>query len=129
MYDLALISFVYNYSTYYRLFQSNDAYDKGHGIDGGYGQLEGVVGFVVGHDEYAVGGGTGFDAFDECALIGIDDVDFVPLEKEVGHGYALAGNDVARGVFGIHAGAFDGYEEVGSLEYGDDVAFAFESHD
>lgn len=38
---------------------------------------------------------AGFDALDEGSLGSADDVDLVPLKKEVGEGYAAASHDIA----------------------------------
>ena len=58
---------------------------------------------VVGDDEDVVWGAAGLDALDERSLVGVDDIDLVPLEEEAGHGYSLAGHDVSGAVFGVHA--------------------------
>ena len=67
------------------LLEADHPDDEGYGIDGGYGQLEGVVLPVVGDDEDVVAVASGFDALDECPLVGVDDIHLVPLEEEAGH--------------------------------------------
>lgn len=107
------------------LFEAYDSYDECDGVDVFVGKFEGVVVCVVGDDEYVVLVAAGLDALNDCSLRGVEDVGFVPLEKEAGHGDALAGDDVAGDVCWCHGVAFDGHKEVGSAEGGDDVMLAF----
>lgn len=68
---------------------------------------------------------SGLDAFDEWSLIRVDDIHLVPLKEELIYGYTLTRNDVTGAVFWVHAGSFDLYKEVGSLECRYYVAVAF----
>lgn len=107
------------------LLQSDYANDDGDVVDAADGQLEGFVCLVVGDDEDVLGIATPLDALDEGSLVGIEHIYFVPLKEEICHGDTLAGHDVARTVFGVHARPFDWNEEVSSLEYGHYIAIAF----
>lgn len=49
----------------------------------GYWQFKGIVFFVVGDDQKMLSVASGFDTFDECPLVGIDDIYFIPLEKQI----------------------------------------------
>ena len=85
------------------LLQADNTDDDSDGVESGVWEFERFVFLIVGDDEDVILVAARFDALDERALFGVEDVDLVPLEEEVGHGYALAGNDVARTIFGIHA--------------------------
>ena len=80
-------------------------------------------------DEDVVVVGSPLDALDEWSLYGVEDIDFVPLEEEVGQRYALAGDEVSGAVCGEHGVACDADHEVGALECGYDIALAVVFHD
>ena len=63
------------------LFEAYDADDECDGIDFGVCEFEGVVFWVIGHDEYVLFVGSWFDALDNRTLGRVKDVGFVPLEE------------------------------------------------
>lgn len=77
------------------LLQADHADDQGNTAYLVAAKLEGLVGGVVGDDEDGIVRGTTADALDERALVGVEDIDLVPLEKKVGGWHSLAGYDVA----------------------------------
>ena len=97
-------------------------------MDVGVGEFEGVVVGIVGYDADMLFVGTGLDALDECALISIDDVDFVPLEKEVDQWNTLAGYNISGNICWLHAVAIYTDKEVCPFERWDHIAFAFILH-
>lgn len=104
--------------------EADDTDNQGYCIYGCAGEFKGIVFLIIGYDEYMILVVSGLDAFDEWPLIRVDDIYFVPLEEEVAHRHALASDNVPGAVFGIHAGTFDGYEEVCSLECRYHIALA-----
>ena len=78
-----------------RLFQADEADDEGHGVDFGEGEFKRIIFWVVGNEGDVLLVGSGFDALDERPLRCVEDIGFVPLEEDRGHGDALAGHDVA----------------------------------
>ena len=88
-------------------------------------EFKGFVIGVVGNDEDVVLVGSGLDALDERPLVGIEDIDFVPLEEDVFHRNFLASYDVTAIIFRIHAASSNADQELGTLECGDDEAFTF----
>lgn len=92
-------------------------------------QLEWFVVLVVGDDENVVVVFGSSYALDEWALVGVEDVDFVPLEEDVGERYAPACHYVARAEGWLHGVSLDVNEEVGPLECRDVVGFAVVWHD
>lgn len=106
------------------LLQADHADDQGDAAYLVAAKLEGLVGGVVGNDEDGIVRGAAADALDERALVGVEDIDLVPLEKKVGGWHSLAGYDVAGGVLGVHGRAFDRDEEIGPLECRNDISLA-----
>lgn len=84
----------------------------------------GIV-FVVGNAGDIVVIVCRLHSFDECALVGIKDIDMVPLEEDVVHGKYLASDEIPGVVLRNHRRAFDGYEEVGVFEERHDIMLAF----
>ena len=107
------------------LFEADDTDNQGYCIYGCAGEFKGIVFLIIGYDEYMILVVSGLDAFDEWSLIRVDDIHLVPLKEELIHGYTLTRNDVTGAVFWVHAGSFDLYKEVGSLECRYYVAVAF----
>ena len=86
--------------------------NDGQCADVGCGEVEGrIVGFVVGRkcDEALFLGRE--NAFDQCALGGVDDIHLPPLEKEDVADEA-ARKQVPIAVFWVHGGAGDTDQEV-----------------
>ncbi len=106
------------------LLQADHADDQGDAAYLVAAKLEGLIGGVVGNDEDVIVRGAAADALDERALVGVDNIDLVPLEKKVGGWHSLAGYDVAGGVLGVHGRAFDRDEEIGPLECRNDISLA-----
>lgn len=69
--------------------------------------------------------GSGLYSFDERSLCGVEDIRLVPLEEYGVHRHTLASDDVARVVGRLHGCAFDGHEEVCTLECRHDVSLTF----
>ena len=111
------------------LFDAHQASDEGYAVELLACELVGFVVGVVGDDEDVVVVGSPLDALDEWSLYGVEDIDFVPLEEEVGQRYALAGDEVSGAVCGEHGVACDADHEVGALECGYDIALAVVFHD
>ena len=85
---------------------------------GGIRQFEGVVFVVIGNNKYAVGRTAGFNALDQCALIGVDYIHLIPLEKDVGHGNPFAGDNVSGVVLGYMLDPFTGIRKSAPLNIG-----------
>ena len=111
------------------LFDAHQASDEGYAVELLACELVGFVVGVVGDDEDVVVVGSPLDALDEWSLYGVEDIDFVPLEEEIGQRYALAGDEVSGAVCGEHGVACDADHEVGALECGYDIALAVVFHD
>ena len=77
------------------LFQSDDTSYQGDGVEGGDRELEGGVSGVVGDQKNVLLVGSLPYSLDECALVGIEYIGFVPLEEDVGEGDFLARHEVA----------------------------------
>lgn len=71
------------------LLQADHADDQGDAAYLVAAQLEGLVGGVVGNDEDGIVRGAAADALDERALVGVDNIDLVPLEKRLEAGTLL----------------------------------------
>jgi len=92
-------------------------------IDGGDGNVEGLVIGIVGDAQDMVGTfGTAY-AFEDYALVGVEHVGFAPLEEGAGVVDFSAGYDVAAQIAGVHAVAFDADKESAVAERGDVVPF------
>lgn len=81
--------------------------------------------FVVGNAGDVVVIVCRLHSFDECALVGIKDINMVPLEEDVVHGKYFASDEIPGVVLRNHRRAFDGYEEVGVFEERHDIMLAF----
>ena len=93
-----------------------------------FGELERLVIWVVGDDEDVVVIGATPDALDKRPLDGVEDVCFVPLEKQTVKGYTLTGDEVAGIICRLHGVALDLNKEVGAFESRNNVTFTFILH-
>ena len=66
-------------------------------------QFKGFVIGVIRNDKDVVIVRTGLYALDEWALLGIKNIDLVPLKEKAGFGNFLAGHDVTTIIFRVHA--------------------------
>lgn len=107
------------------LFETDDTDDNGDGMYLVTAQGKWRIVGVVGNTRDAIFVLGGLDALDECPLVGIEDIDVVPLEEYIVQRKKFARYEVARIVFGYHRRAFDRYEEIGILEHRDNVPLTF----
>lgn len=113
-------------STYgVQLFQSYYANNEGYGIYRGYWQLKRIIFLIVRNNQHMIFVASRFDAFNERSLICVDDIYFIPLEKQVGHWYSLAGYNISGAVFGVHAGSLYRNEKVCALKHRNDITLTF----
>lgn len=107
------------------LFETDDTDDDSNGMYLVAAQSKRRIVGVVGNTRDAIFIIGGLYPFDECTLVSVKDIDMVPLEEYIVQRKKFACHEVARIVLGYHGRAFDGYEEVGIFEHGDNVPLTF----
>ena len=107
------------------LFGAYQPHDDGDVVDGVAWEFEGFV-FLVFRD---YGDGVWcrslLHLFNKRSLFGVNDIDFSPLEEDVGEREHLARDEIAGEIARCHGVATDSYEEVGVFECRHDVAVTF----
>ena len=92
-------------------------------IDGGDGNVEGLVIGIVGDAQNVVGTfGTAY-AFEDYTLVGVEHIGFAPLKERAGVVHLSAGDDVSAQIAWEHAIAFDADKEGAVAEGGNIVPF------
>lgn len=84
------------------LFETDDTHDNGDGMYLVAAQGKRRIVRVVGNTCDAIFVLCGLDALDECPLVGVKDIDVVPLEEYIVQRKKFACHKVARIVFGYH---------------------------
>lgn len=111
------------------LHDADETADEGDTVELVFGKFKGFISGIVGHNENMLLIRATPDALDERPLERIEDIRFVPLKEQVIEWYALASDEVAGIISGLHGVTADLHQEIGTLESRDDIAFAFIFHD
>ena len=107
------------------LFGAYQPHDDGDVVDGGAWEFERFVFLVFGDYGDGVWRRSLLHLFNKCSLFGVDDIDFPPLEEDVGKREHLACDEIAREIARCHGVAADSYEEVCVFECRHDIAVTF----